>query len=70
MREMGMGVSTVGGTKRQLRDWRRSAEPEEEVEARLPCCGRMWSEFVISSRARELRRSRIPLYFNINEYLE
>lgn len=26
-----------GGVNTQPRDWRRSAEPEEEVDARLPC---------------------------------
>jgi hypothetical protein len=36
-RAMGMGVPGVGAVKRQERDWRRSAEPEEEVEALLPC---------------------------------
>lgn len=34
---MGMGVSAAGGTKRQPRDCKRSAEPDEEVDARLPC---------------------------------
>ena len=38
-RSMGMGVPGVGAVKRQERDWRRSAEPEEDVEALLPCYG-------------------------------
>ena len=37
MRGMYKGVSAVGAVKRQSRDSSRSAEPEEEVEARLPC---------------------------------
>ena len=38
-RSMDMGVPGVGAVKRQERDWRRSAEPEEDVEALLPCYG-------------------------------
>lgn len=37
MRGMYKGVPAVGGVKRQSRDSNRSAEPEEEVDARLPC---------------------------------
>ena len=37
MRGMCEGVSAVGAVKTQSRDSNNSAEPEEEVEARLPC---------------------------------
>lgn len=40
----GMGENReeeLGGVKIQPRDWRRSAEPEEDVEARLPCYVRL-----------------------------
>jgi hypothetical protein len=30
-------VVEVGGVNIQPKDWRRSAEPEVEVDARLPC---------------------------------
>ena len=35
----------VGGTKRQSRRSRRSAEPDEEVEARLPCCRIAYNQY-------------------------
>ena len=34
---MGKGVPAVGAVKTQPRDSNRSAEPDAEVEARLPC---------------------------------
>jgi len=37
-RAMGSGVPGLGAVKRQSRDSKRSAEPEEDVEALLPCC--------------------------------
>ena len=37
MRGIYKGVPDVGAVKRQSKDSSRSAEPEEEVEARLPC---------------------------------
>ena len=37
MRFMNKGVPAVGAVKRQPRASNRSAEPEEEVDARLPC---------------------------------
>ena len=33
----GVGVSGVGAVKRHPSDCSRSADPEEDVEARLPC---------------------------------
>ena len=38
MRGIGAGVSAVGAIKVQSSASRRSAEPEAEVDARLPCC--------------------------------
>jgi len=38
MRAMGIAVCGSGAVKRQPSDWRRSADPEDEVCARLPCC--------------------------------
>ena len=37
MRGIGKGVSAEGAVKRQSSASNRSAEPEEEVDARLPC---------------------------------
>ena len=37
-------MSGVGGVNVQPRDWRRSAAPEEDVEARLPCYDRCLSQ--------------------------
>ncbi len=34
---MGIGVPGVGATNRQSSDSSRSADPDEDVEARLPC---------------------------------
>lgn len=36
-RGIGMGVPGVGAVNRQPRDCKRSAEPEEDVDALLPC---------------------------------
>jgi len=38
MRPMRMGVPAVGAGNAQPSAWRRSADPEEDVDARLPCC--------------------------------
>ena len=35
-----VGVPVVGGVKMHPRDCKRSAEPDEDVEARLPCCNK------------------------------
>ena len=37
MRGISVGDPGVGTVKRQSSDSRRSAEPEEDVDARLPC---------------------------------
>jgi hypothetical protein len=37
MSGIGVGATARGGTKTHPRDWRRSAEPEDEVDARFPC---------------------------------
>ena len=34
---IGIGVPGVGAMKRHSRDSKRSAAPDEDVEARLPC---------------------------------
>jgi hypothetical protein len=39
---IGVGATARGGTKAHPRDWRRSAEPEDEVDARFPCYTRGW----------------------------
>lgn len=37
MRAMGIATPAVGEAKLHPSDWRRSADPEVDVEARLPC---------------------------------
>jgi hypothetical protein len=35
--DMGKGVSNEGAVNKQSRDCKRSADPDEDVEALLPC---------------------------------
>ena len=37
IRSIGMATSGEGAVKRQPKDCRRSAEPDDDVEALLPC---------------------------------
>jgi hypothetical protein len=46
-RGMGIAMSGVGGVNVQPRDWRRSAAPEEDVDARLPCYDRIPFEYLV-----------------------
>lgn len=48
-RGIGMGIPGDGATKRQSNACRRSAEPDEDVDARLPC----WKQFDQSGRSKK-----------------